>query len=1012
MLLRPRLLVLCAFVLAFPAIAAAQCSPSSTVPSVHICTPTNGQTVSSPVNVTAAAVGANGVSSMKIYLDGTSVYTTSSSTLNASITAAAGVHKLTVKAWDHTGASWSSSLSFTVSSSTGGGGGSACTATADHTVNICAPLNNSTIASPVTVTAAAAASNGVSAMRIYVDSTAVYTQNNTTSISQAVTIADGTHTITVVAWDAAGASFTSAVTVTVSSGSTSGGGSCTATADHTVRICAPANGSTVTSPVSVTAAALASNGVSTMKIYLDGVSVFTTSGSSINTALTISSGSHHITVKAWDKSGTAFSSSVNFTVGTSSGGGGGGGTCTATSDHTVHICTPANAGTVTSPVDVTAAALASNGVSTMKVYLDSVSVFTTSGSSINTNLTMNAGSHHITVKAWDNSGTAFSSAVSFTVTSGTGTLTLSPSSASVATGGTQQFNASTGNSTVNWFVDSVAGGNTTVGTISTGGVYTAPATTGNHTISATNTSTGQSATATVTIFQAGSTGPGAFTYQYDNYRSGANTHETVLTPANVNSNTFGKLGTWTLDGNSFTQPLYVPNVSIGSGTFNVVYVATENDSVYAFNADAPGSAALWKRSFLGSGVTIGTAYTGGRTSIGSSVGITGTPVIDASSNIMYVVVRTTENSANVQRIHAIDIRTGKDVLTPALINPTVSGSGDGSNASGQLPFDALTQNQRPALLLANGMVYVGFGSFSDHTPYHGWVVAYEASNLQFMGTYNNTPDGDGGGFWMAGAGMAADPDGNIYVASGNAMPNASGLFNPPDDIPNGVMKLRLVGSTLSLVDYFAPFNDKCLSADDLDLGSTAPMLLPDGVGGRNLLVAGSKEGRIYLIDRDSPGKFHAGDDSQIVQSILINPTQCGQSGFDADGPMRIYGSAAYWNNNVYLGSVFGPLRQYSISSGKLVQAHTSSITYKGSGQSGRGPQPVVSANGNTNGIVWTAVRDYSTGNGVLSAFNAGTLGAPLYQSTYGSGASFTVPMVMNGKVYIASNKALYVYGLK
>jgi len=322
----------------------------------------------------------------------------------------------------------------------------------------------------------------------------------------------------------------------------------------------------------------------------------------------------------------------------------------------------------------------------------------------------------------------------------------------------------------------------------------------------------------------------------------------------------------------------------------------------------------------------------------------------------------------------------------------------------------LNENQRPALLLDNGVVYVAFGSFSDYDPYHGWVIAFDSSSLSFIDAYNVTPNGGGGGFWMAGAAPAGDGNGNVYMVSGNGRPDASALFDPPTDLPNSLVKLKVVSGKLTLVDYFSPYNDKCLSGDDLDLGSSGPTLIPDQFAGKNILALGSKEGRAYLLDQDDLGKFHSGSDSQILNSVLINATACGQSGFNPDAPLRIYGSPAYWNGFVYFGSAFGPLRQYDITSGKFSLTAVSSHLYPGSGQSGRGPLTIVSANGTSNAIVWTAENDLN-GNGWLRAFDATNVASALYTSNYGPGSNFLIPMVVNGSVYVTGHGTVYKYGL-
>ena len=688
--------------------------------------------------------------------------------------------------------------------------------------------------------------------------------------------------------------------------------------------------------------------------------------------------------------------------------------CTPASTIAVTVCTPSPNATVATPMTVTASTNSSPAVQYMQVYVDNQLQYTTHTTSLSTSIPMAAGKHNLVVQAYN--GAFMKTPLSVTVTATlTPSISISPGSTTVTLSGTGQFTATVTDepsTAVSWTVDGVAGGNATTGTITTSGLYTAPGTPGAHTVTATsNSDPTLTASATVTVANQAPS-PGVYTYKYDNGRTGLNPNETKLTVAAVtNGANFNKLGSWTLDGGIYTQPLYVPGVSLASGNYNVLYVGTENDSVYALNADVPGSV-LWKRSFLTSTATIGKGYTGGRTSIGGNVGITGTPVIDAATNWMYVVVRTTEGGNQVQRLHAIDITTGADVqgVPAATINPMVSGTGAGNDGVGHVPFLPLTQNQRPALLLNNGIVYVTFASFSDYDPYHGWVIAFDAASLNFIDAYNATPNGGGGGSWMAGAGPAGDSDGNVYFATGNGRPDATALFDPPYDLPNSFLKLKVIGGKLTLVDYFSPYNTKCLSADDLDLGSSGPTLIPDQFAGHSIIALGSKEGRAYLLDQNNLGQFHSGNDSQILSSVLFNPAACGQATFNANAPLRVYGSPAYWNGNIYFGSAFGPLRQYNITGGTLVQKALSAHLYPGNGQTGRGPLTIVSSNGTSNAMVWTAEDDL-TGQGWLRAFDATNVANQLYYTNFGAGSNFIIPMAIGGNVYVSGQATLYKYGL-
>lgn len=798
----------------------------------------------------------------------------------------------------------------------------------------------------------------------------------------------------------------------------------------TVNICSPAAGATVTSPVSFQAASTPPSGqsITAMKLYVDGTGVFTSSSASLSTSQTLAAGAHNITIKAWTSGGTVLASKETITV-SGSGGGGGGGGCTPTAG-AVTICSPANGATVASPVAFSAVSGPPSGqsITAMKLYIDGTGVFTSSTASLNTSQTVAAGTHAITIKAWTSGGTVLASKESITVSGGGGggggctptanTVTIctpangatvaSPVSVSAVAG------APSGQSvtTMKLYVD-----NTAVFTSSGASLTTSQSmAAGMHTLVVNAWLSGGTVikgSATITV--SGGTPPppvsgGVFTYMYNNLRTGANTSETKLTVAAVtNGANFGKKGSWTLDGGIQTQPLYVGGVAIGSGTFNVVYVATENDSVYALNADSPGTV-LWKKNLIPSGATIGRGYAGGRTQLGSNIGITGTPVIDATNNRLYVVAKTTEGTAQVYRIHALDLRSGADAVAARVISASVSGTGDGSSG-GTLAFDSLTENQRGGLVLQDGILYMVFASYGDNTPYHGWVLAYNAGDLSLIDGYVSTPNTDGGGIWMAGAAPSIDSSGNLYVATGNQMPYSSGFPALPGEIPNSLLKLKLSGSSLALMDYFTPYNTQCLTNDDLDLGSSAPTLIPDALAGHDALVIGSKEGRAYLVDQNNMGKYSSGSDTQILDSKLFNPQgACGSSTFDASSPYRVYGSPAYWNGNVYFGSAFGPLRQYNVSNATLNQVALGTHTYAASGQNGRGPLTIVTANGTSNGIVWTTENDLS-GNGWLRAYDATNVSNLIYSSNFGAGSNFVSAMDFNGNVYVSGKATLYIYGL-
>jgi hypothetical protein len=591
-------------------------------------------------------------------------------------------------------------------------------------------------------------------------------------------------------------------------------------------------------------------------------------------------------------------------------------------------------------------------------------------------------------------------------------VTVSPRNTVVTFATTQQFNAAVQNATdltVTWAVDSVMGGNATVGTVTGAGLYTPPASVGKHTITVTsNADPTKSASATLYI----SDYAGTFTYHNDNARTGQNLGETVLSPANVNSSIFGKLFTYSVDGFVYAQPLYVENLNMGAaGTHNVVFVATEHDSVYAFDADNSAVGQLWQVSFLGAGVTTVPNADVGTGDIVPEIGITSTPVIDPVAKLLYVVAKTKETPGPkyVHRLHALSLIDGSEQLGgPVVIGGSVPGTGDGDDGAGNVPWNDLRQLQRCALLLDHGVVYICSASHGDNDPYHGWVFAYDAATLARLSLYNTTPNGARGGIWHAGGGPAADAAGNVFVVTGNGTFDANSATAPRNDYGDSV--IRLAGSSLAIAAgdttaYFAPFNQATLEGQDLDLGSGAPLLLPDqGVGPAHLLLMAGKEGRIYLLDRDNMGGFNAAGDSQIVQSLTGQLT-------------HNFGNPAYFNGAVYFHATADVLKRFTLSGGLLsaTPASRSNTNFAFPGAT-----PDISANGNSSGIVWELdTSQFSTpGPAVLHAYDAGNVATELYNSNQNSGrdgagsaAKFAVPTVANGKVFVGTQRQLNVYSL-
>jgi hypothetical protein len=496
------------------------------------------------------------------------------------------------------------------------------------------------------------------------------------------------------------------------------------------------------------------------------------------------------------------------------------------------------------------------------------------------------------------------------------------------------------------------------------------------------------------------------TAQVDNARTGAYLNETKLTPQNVNPKQFGKLFTLKVDGDVYAQPLFLAGVEIpGKGRHDVLFVATEHDSVYAFDAYGNSTTPLWQVSFLKGGATTLSQVDTQCFFIRPEVGITSTPVIDAKTGTLYVLARTKIEHALTadefhQRLHALAVTTGMEKFGgPVEIQASVRGRGDGS-ANGTVPFDSRRENPRAALLLANGMVYLSWGSSCDVGPYHGWVMAYDAQTLKQKGVFNDSPDADDGGIWASDTGIAADKTGNVFVATGNGQFDAA---KGGRDYGDSLLKLIFNGQALRLSDYFTPFNQDELNKNDNDLGSGGPMLLPDQPGAHpHLLVVGGKAPMIYVLDRDNLGHYRPQDNSHAVETIKTNG--------------GIFGSMAYWNHNVYVLSDSDALRDYEVKDGRLVYKALSSFRFPD-----HAATPAVSANGNRDGVVWVlSSKGWNSPDrtAVLHAADASNITHELYNSEQnaardraGTALRFNVPTIVNGHVYVAAKREIDVYGL-
>jgi len=495
------------------------------------------------------------------------------------------------------------------------------------------------------------------------------------------------------------------------------------------------------------------------------------------------------------------------------------------------------------------------------------------------------------------------------------------------------------------------------------------------------------------------------TYHFDNARTGQNLNETMLTPANVNTSTFGKKGEFTVDGKVDAQPLYLSQVTIGGQKKNVLYVVTEHGSAYAFDADSINgmtSAFLWKTSTLGSGET--TSDNRGCGQVSPEIGITATPVIDRTRNAIYVIAMSKNSAGNYfQRIHALDLTTGAELFGgPKTITATFPGTGDNSSG-GNVVFDPKQYKERPGLLQIGGTIYTTWSSHCDIRPYTSWVMAFSADTLGQTNVLNLVPNGSEGGIWMAGTAPAADSAGNIFFLEGNGTFDttltAQG-FPSNKDFGNCFVKLSTSGG-LALADYFTMHNTVSESNADTDLGSGSAIVLPDlkDASGttKHLAVGAGKDSIIYVADRDSMGKFNANTD-QIYQEVS---SQLGG---------QVFSMPAYFNGTVYFGAVSDALKAFPVTNAKVAGMPASQSTHVFGYP---GATPSVSANGTSNGIVWAIENS----GAILFAYDATDLTKELYDSNQAansrdhfSGNKFITPMVVNGKVYVGTSNSVAVFG--
>jgi hypothetical protein len=591
---------------------------------------------------------------------------------------------------------------------------------------------------------------------------------------------------------------------------------------------------------------------------------------------------------------------------------------------------------------------------------------------------------------------------------GTVSVSLTPKRGGLTLGQSQAFTATVindvGSAGVTWSASagSFSAQSTTTAT------YVAPATAGAITVTAASVADGsKSASVTIGVTDLA----GVTTYHNDLSRDGVNAKEYALTTANVATATFGKLFSCSTDGAMYAQPLWVANLNIGGGTHNVIFAATTHDSVYAFDADTNPCVKYWNKSLLGIGETYVSSNDVGTGDIQPDVGIIGTPVIDAATNTLYVVSKSKTNGTSCtpatscfQRLHALSLIDGTEKFGgPVNITSAISvpGTGDGSSG-GNVTFNTLRENQRPGLVLSNGVVYVAWASHGDNGPYHGWVVGFDKTTLAQVSMWNANPNGSDSGIWMGGGAPAADSSGNLYFLTGNG---TFDLNTGGSDYGDSTVRLSTSGG-LTVAGYFTPADQQNLENGDADHGSGGAAILvdqPNTAPHQHLMLGGGKEGNIFVLDRDNMGGYGASvtpNDSNAVQKFNVGN--------------GIFSTAAFFNNALYIAGAGGRLKMFAFNTttGQFIAAQTS----QSPGSFGfPGATPSVSASGTSNGIIWAmnnnaycTQQSSSCGATVLHAYDATNVGTELWNSSQtagdaaGNAVKFTVPTVANGKVYLGT----------
>src|SRR6267378_4504232 len=508
------------------------------------------------------------------------------------------------------------------------------------------------------------------------------------------------------------------------------------------------------------------------------------------------------------------------------------------------------------------------------------------------------------------------------------------------------------------------------------------------------------------------------TQHNDNARSGWNDHETALTTSNVNVRQFGTVFTLLVDDEVYAQPLVVGHVSVGGGDHNVVYVATVNNTLYAYDGD--NGTLYWQRSFTAPGMrpprnTDMTGACGGTyTTFSGNIGIVGTPVIDAARGTIYFVARSTTGSTFVQYLHAVNIVDGSEVAgSPTAITASYSGNGDGS-VNGVIAFDAQRQNQRQGLTLLNGFVYVTFSSHCDWGPYHGWILVYDAATLQQQVVYNATPNGYAGGMWESGTGMAADAQGNLYVVTGNGTVGDTADPTSPTNRGESALKLTPSGSTLHVATYFTPQDYQFLNDNDLDYGTMGGFLIPNSV----YFLTGGQDGNLYLLNRDAMGGY-VPSANQVQQVVALGSSA------------NMHCQAAYYKGSakefIYLWSENDPLRAIPFDRASNLMDPRGQVVSSAVGPAGQsGAVMSVSSNGPTDGtaLLWASYAssgdaEHTVSPGILRGFDANDVTKELWNNRQnardgaGNYAKFSAPTIANGHVYLPTfSNRVVVYGLR